>query len=153
MNNGAALILKDDPTEADIKKAAGSKSHPLLYVVERGTGNQTIPLKSVMVIAVDIGQVPEVTGGSFLKSIVQRYKQTGLPMELSETPEETTIAGRNFWKGTLAIQTAMGSHYASQFVTTDEGYLLMFVVGGPDPTSLQEIEKSLGSIHFVDNSK
>src|SRR5579859_2855587 len=153
MNNGAALILKDDPTEADIKKAAGSKSHPLLYVVERGTGNQTISLKSVMVIAVDIGQVPEVTGESFLKSIVQRYKQTGLPMELSETPEETTIAGRNFWKGTLAIQTAMGSHYASQFVTTDKGYLLVFVVGGPDPMSLQEIEKSLGSVHFVDNSK
>jgi len=74
-------------------------------------------------------------------------------MESSETPEEATIAGRNFWKGTLAIQTAMGSHYASQFVTTDKGYLLAFVVGGPDPTSLQEIEKSLESIRFADNPK
>ena len=102
MNNGAALILKGDPTEVDIKKAAGSKSHPLHYFVERGTGNQTIPLKSVIDIAMDIGQM---------------------------------------------------THCASQFVTTDKGYLVMFVAGGPDPASQQEIEKSLGSIHFVDSSK
>jgi len=146
---GAALISTGDPTEVDIRKAAGRRGHPLLYVVEPGVGNQPIPMKSVMVSALDSGDAPELTPELFLKSLSKRFKQTGLPMVVNEAPEEITIAGRSFWKATFAAQTAMGSHYTAQFVTMDKGHLLMFVVGGPDPASLHEIEKSLGLIHFL----
>lgn len=146
---GQAFISTGDPTEVDIKKAAARNGHPLLYVVEGGTGNQPIQVKSVMVLAFDIRPAPELTAQSFLESIAQRYKQTGVPIAISGTPENIMIAGRGFWKTNLAAQTAMGSHFASEFVTENKGYLLMFVVGVPDPTSLREIEKSLESIRFL----
>jgi tetratricopeptide (TPR) repeat protein len=149
---GGAFISTGDPTEVDIRKVADRMGHPLLYVVKGGAGNQPISIKSVMVLAVHMGAAPGLTPESFLKSLSKKFKQTRVPMVVNEVPEEITIRGRSFWKATFAAQTAMGSRYTSEFVTADKGYLLMFVVGGQDPTSLREIEKSLESIHFLGTS-
>jgi hypothetical protein len=45
-------------------------------------------MKSVMVNALDLGTVPGLTHESFLKAVGQRFKQTGVPMELKGAPEQ-----------------------------------------------------------------
>jgi TonB family protein len=147
---GVTLFSTDDPTEIDIQKAAERNGHPLLYVAEGKAGNKPILMKFVMVKAFDVKAAPELTPDSFLKSLSKRFEQTRVRMVVNEAPKEIAIAGRTFWKATFAGQTAMGSLYASYFVTADKGYLLMFVVGGgQDPLSLHAIEKSLDSVHFL----
>ena len=152
MEIGGTLITTGDPTEADARKALERKGHSLLYVVENRAGNQLISMKSVLVNALDLGTVPGLTPESFLKAVGQRFKQTGVPMELNEPPEQTMMGGRSFWKGTFAVQTTTGTRYASQFVTMDKGYLLMFFLGSPDLPGLRDIEKSLKSVRFLDSS-
>jgi hypothetical protein len=95
------------------------------------------------------GTAPGLTPESYLKSIGQRFKQTGVPMELSGMPEQIAIGGKGFWKGNFTIQAATGSFYESEFVTTDKVYFLQFIVVCPDLLRLREIEKSLESIHFL----
>jgi tetratricopeptide (TPR) repeat protein len=152
MEIGGALISTGDPTEADVRRAAERKGHSLLYVVESRVGNQPISMKSVMVNALNLGTVPGLTPESFLKSVGQRFKQTGVPMELNAAPEQIMIGGRSFWKGNFAIQTTAGIRYGSQFVTMDKGYLLMFFLGSPDLQGLRNMEKSLETIRFLDSS-
>jgi tetratricopeptide (TPR) repeat protein len=146
---GGAFISTGDPTEADAKKAAQRNGHSLLYVVEGRVGNQPISMKSVMINALDLAAAPGLTPESLLKSVGQRFKQTGVPMELSGAPERIMIDGREFWKGNFAIQTATGTRCGSQFVTADKGYLLMFILGSPDTPGLRDIEASLTSLHFL----
>jgi tetratricopeptide (TPR) repeat protein len=147
-----ASILTGDPTDEDVRKAASRKIHPLLYVVEGRVGNQPSSTKSVLVSAFDAGSAMEMTPESVVESFAQRYKQVGMSIKSIGTPYQLTIGGRSFWKGTFAIQKAVGTVYGSQFVTTDKGYLVRFSVSGPDLASLHEIEKSLESVRFIAGS-
>ena len=149
---GELLTSTGDPTEEDLKKAGGRQTHPLLYVMEGRIGNQPLSMKTVMAIAFDIQSVPGMTAESYLKSIVQRAKQTGAAMEASGSPEERSIGGRSFWKGNFLVRTATGTNYGCQYVRADKGYLLVFSLAGPDVAGLNEVEKSLSSIHFLNNS-
>ena len=152
MEIGGAFISTGDPTEADVRKAAETKGHSLLYIVEGRVGNQPISMKSVMVNVFDLGTGPGLTPESFLKYAGQRFKQTGVPMNLNEEPQQIMIGGRSFWKEDFTVQTTTGTVYGSQFVTINRGYLLMFSLGGPDLPSLRNIEKSLETIRFLDSS-
>ncbi len=152
MEVGGAFISTGDPTETDTKRAADRMGHPLLYVVERRVGNQPVSTQYIMVTALDLGPVPGLTPKSFLEFNGQRFKQTGLPMELNGPPEQIMIGGRSFWKGNLAFQTTAGTRYVSQFVMMDKGYLLMFYLGSPNLSGLRDIEKSLQSVRFLDSS-
>ncbi len=149
---GGAFISTGDPTEQDTEKAAARKSLPLLYVVEGRAGNRPISTNSVMLNALDMRAAPGLTPEPFLKSIGQRYKQIGVPIELTGTPQEITIGGRKFWRGDFKVQTAAGGAYVSQFVTPDRGYLLLVVVASRDLDGLHQIETSLESMHFQDIS-
>jgi tetratricopeptide (TPR) repeat protein len=152
MEIGEALISTGDPAEADLKKAAERKGSSLLYVVETRAANQPISMKSVMVNVFDLRTLPGVTPESFLAAIGQRFRRTGVPIELNGPPEQVMMGGRSFWKGNLAFQTTTGTRYASQFVTADKGYLLMFALYSPDLPGLRDIEKSLESIRFRESS-
>ena len=149
---GGAFISTGDPTEQDTEKAAARKSLPLLYVVEGRAGNRPISTNSVMLNALDMRAAPGLTPEPFLKSIGQRYKQIGVPIELTGTPQEITIGGRKSWRGDFKVQTAAGDAYVSQFVTPDRGYLLLIVVTSRDLDGLHQIETSLESMHFQDIS-
>ena len=138
----------DDPTQVDARAVAERKGHPLLYVVEDGIGKQSIPVKTVMVTALDIGTAPELAPGSFLKSVSERFKHTGAPLVINEAPAEIALGGRSFWKATFAVQTTMGSIYTTEFVTADKGYFLIFVISSQGPENLHEVEKSLESVRF-----
>jgi hypothetical protein len=93
-----------------------------------------------------------MTVESYIKALAQRFRQTGMPITPSGSPEERPIGGRIFLKQSFLVRAAMGTQYASQFVTLDKGYLLMFSLAGPDLPSLLEVEKSLDSIHFLGGS-
>jgi hypothetical protein len=149
---GEFLTSTGDPTEEDLKKAAGRQTHPLLYVMEGRIGNQPLSMKTVMAVAFDIQSVSGMTAESYLKSIAQRAKQTGAAMEASGSQEERSIGGRSFWRGNFLLRTATGTNYGYQYVRADKGYLLVFLLAGPDVASLNEVEKSLSSIHFLNNS-
>jgi tetratricopeptide (TPR) repeat protein len=151
---GGLLVSTGDPTEEDIKKAAGIQAHPLLYVMEGRVENQPLPMKTVMVIALDIQSGPGTTAESYIKAMAQRAKQTGaaIAMETSGSPEERLIGGRSFWKGNFIVRTATGTGYGSQCVRAEKGYLLVFFLAGPDLASLGEVEKSLDSMHFLNRS-
>ncbi len=104
-----------------------------------------------MINALDLGTVPGLSPESYLKSIGQRVKQAGVPMQLNGAPEQVTIGGRSFWKGNFVLQTGAGTLYDSQFVTIDKGHVLMFVLSSQDLPGLRDIEKSLASVHFLNN--
>jgi tetratricopeptide (TPR) repeat protein len=148
---GALLMSTGDPTEEDLKKAAGRQAHPLLYVIEGRVGNQPLSMKTVMAVAFDIRSVPQTTAESLIKDMAQRTKQSGAAMEASGSPEERSIGGRSFWKGNFIVRTATGTRYESQFMRVEKGYLLVLLFTGPDLASLGEIEKSLDSIHFLNS--
>jgi len=106
-----------------------------------------------MVTALDVRHEPrETTAEVYARAVAQRFKQAGMPMEPSASPEERSIGGRSFWKVNFSLRTAAGVGHGAEFVTADKGYLLMFVLGGPDLASVSEIEKSLQSIHFLETS-
>jgi tetratricopeptide (TPR) repeat protein len=151
MEIGGAIVSTGDPTETDLRKAAGRKGHPLLYAVESRAGNQAISMKSVMVSAFDLGTGPALTPESYLKSIGQRFKQAGAPIEPNGAPVLRTIGGRNFWKGDFLVHTSRGTSYVSQFVSIDKGCLLLFVLSSPDLPALRDIEKSLASVRFLNS--
>jgi tetratricopeptide (TPR) repeat protein len=151
---GGIFLATGDPAEEDVKKAVERQSHPLLFVMEGRVGNQPISTKTVMVTALDVRHEPEQTTAEvYARAVAQRFKQAGMPMEPNASPEERSIGGRSFWKVNFSVRTAAGVGHGTEFVTADKGYLLMFVLGGPDLASLGEVEKSLQSIHFLDASK
>jgi tetratricopeptide (TPR) repeat protein len=151
MEIGGNFISTGDPTEEDLKKAVRGESHQLLFVMENRTGNQPISMKTVMISALEMQPAP-ITAESYIKALGQRFRQTGKAMEASGSPEERLIAGQTFWKQSLLIRTATGTSYGAEFVTTDKGYLLIFLLAAPDPKTLGDLEKSLDSIHFVQDS-
>jgi len=148
---GGGLISTGDPTEADLKKVAARKGHPLLFVMAPRAANRPISLETVMVNALELGTLSGLTPETYLKAIGQRLKQTGVPMEFSGAPQELILGGKSFWKGTFEIQTTTGTGYVSQFVAADKGYLLMFTIASRDLASLSGIEKSMESIKFVEH--
>jgi len=150
---GGIFLATGDPAEEDVKKAVERQSHPLLYVMEGRVGNQPISMKTVMVTALDVRHEPgRTTAEMYARAVAQRFKQAGMPMEPSASPEERSIGGRSFWKVNFSVRTAAGVGHGTEFVTSDKGYLLMFVLGGPDLASLGEVEKSFDSIHFLNNA-
>lgn len=152
MEIGGALISTGDPTEADLKKVVARKGHPLLFVMEPQMAGQPISTKTVIVNALDLGSESALSPETYMGAIGQRLKQAGMPIELTGAPEETKLGGRSFWKGSFRVQTAAGSSYMNQFVASEKGYFLIFMVVSQDPTRLPEIQKSLQSIHFAENS-
>jgi tetratricopeptide (TPR) repeat protein len=148
---GGNFISTGDPTEEDLKQAVRGESHQLLFVMENHTENQPISMKTVMISALEMQPAP-TTAESYIKALGQRFSQTGKAMKTSGSPEERSIAGRVFWKQSLLIRTATGTSYSTEFVTTDKGYLLMFLLAAPDPKTLVNLEVSLDSIQFVRGS-
>jgi len=109
-------------------------------------------MKTVLVSAFDVRSTPEITPESYLKEFARRINQNTMPMEASTVPEKATFGGRNFWKWSTAFQTSAGTIYGSEFATANKGYLLTFSFSSPELATLREIEKSLGSIHFLDSA-
>jgi Flp pilus assembly protein TadD len=148
---GGNIISTGDPTEQDLKKAARAEGHQLLYVMESHAGNQPISGRTVMVSAIEM-QPSAVTAESYVKALGQRFSQTGSPLEARGSPEERAMGGRTFWKQNFLIHTGIGTGDVAQFVTTEKGYLLMFSLTAPDLKTLEDLEKSLESIHFLPGS-
>jgi hypothetical protein len=138
-------------SEQDLKKAVKQESHQLLFVMESRSGNQPISMKSVMVSVLEMQPTP-ITAEAYIKALGQQLGQTGKAMEASGSPEERSIGGQPFWKQNLLTRTAIGTSYGAEFVTTDQGYLLMFLLAAPDPKTLEDLEKSLESVHFLRGS-
>ncbi|MGB8493430.1 MAG: tetratricopeptide repeat protein [Candidatus Acidiferrum sp.] len=149
---GGLLMSTGDPAEEDVKKAVVRQSHPLLYVMEGQVGNQPLSMKTVMAVAIDIQSVPGTTAESYVKALAQQAKQRGAAMDASNSPEDRSIGGRSFWEENFEIRTATGTRYGSECVRAEKGYLLVFILAGPDLASLGEIEKSLDSIQFLESS-
>ena len=149
---GEHVITTDDPVDEDIKKAGERLRHPLLFVTEGSAGTQQASMKTVLVSAFDVRSTPEITPESYLKDFARRINQNTMPMEASTVPEKATFGGRNFWKWSTAFQTSAGTIYGSEFATANKGYLSTFSFSSPELATLREIEKSLGSIHFLDSA-
>jgi Flp pilus assembly protein TadD len=145
---GGNIISTGDPTEQDLKKAASAKGHQLLFVMESRVGNQPISGRTVIVTAIEMQPAP-ITAESYVKALGQRFSQTGSPLEVKGFPEERAMGGRTFWKQNLLVHTATGTGCGVQFVTSEKGYLLMFSLTAPNPKTLEDLEKTLESIHFL----
>ena len=145
---GGNIISTGDPTEQDLKKAVRAEGHQLLYVMESRAGNQPISGRTVMVSALEMQPSP-VTAESYIKALGQRFSQTGGPLELKGSPEKRAIGGRAFWQQNFLVHMATGTSCGAEFVMAEKEYLLMFVLTAPDFKTLQDLEKSLESIHFL----
>lgn len=145
---GGNIISTGDPTEQDLKKAAREEGHQLLYVMESRTGNQPISGRTLMVSAIEMRPAP-INAESYLKALGQRLREKGNAFEVKGSPEERAMGGRIFWKHDILIHTASGTACEAQFVTTEKGYLLLFSLSAPDPKNLQDLEKTLESVHFL----
>jgi Flp pilus assembly protein TadD len=145
---GGNIISTGDPTEQDLKKAARAEGHQLLYVMESRAANQPISGRTVMVSAIEMQPAP-ITAESYVKAFGQRFSQIGGALEVKGSPEERAIGGRSFWKQDILVHTASGTAHGAQFVTTEKGYVLMFSLSAPDPKTLEDLEKTLESVHFL----
>jgi hypothetical protein len=101
--------------------------------------------------ALEMQPVP-ITAESYIKAIGPRFSQKGSPLEVRGSPEEHAMGGRTFWKQDILVHTASGTACAAQFVATEKGNLLMFSLSAPDPKALEDLEKTLESIHFLQGS-
>lgn len=149
VEKGNALLSTGDPTEVDIKKAAARQGHSLLFVMERHAGGEPISAKFIRVSAVDMRAVPGLSPAEFLKSVAEKLKRSGLPIDLRGAPEAVEIGGRRFWRGSFIGRTMEGTRYESQFVTGKRGFLVMFVASAPDLPALHQLEESFESIKFA----
>jgi len=147
---GMALMSTGDPAEVDSKKVAERVNHALLFAADGRDGNQSVSMETVMVTALDIRSAPGLTPRFYLQTLAQQVKQTRAQTEFSETPREVKVGGKSFWKTTFVAQTSAGTRYGSQFALEDKGYLLQFTFGSLDPARVPTLEKSLESIHFLD---
>ncbi|HEY1421853.1 MAG TPA: tetratricopeptide repeat protein [Candidatus Acidoferrum sp.] len=149
---GGTMIATGNATDEDIKKVAGRSGHALLFVRENGSVKELSAVKTAMILAVDVQGIPEITPRTYFASQAELLNhKTGVPMNFSGNPEEVSIGGRRFWKGSFGVQTPAGTRYGSQFVTADSGYLLVFsfsAFDGPELAAVHEMEETMKSVQF-----
>jgi hypothetical protein len=61
-------------------------------------GERTISLKSILINAFDTRGVRQVAPKDFLDGMVQKLKQTSVPVETYEPLQEAQLGGKTFWK-------------------------------------------------------
>jgi tetratricopeptide (TPR) repeat protein len=150
---GGLLMSTGDPVEQDLKRAAAKHAHPLLYVMQPHVANQPLAMKAILISAFDIRNTPEVTAETYIKGIDQRARQSGVAMDASGSSKELLIDSRSFWKLNLMVRTAAGASYETQIARAEKGYMLLVLLIGPDLASVNELENSLQSFHFLSEPK
>jgi Flp pilus assembly protein TadD len=150
---GGALLANGDPMVQDATHAAARNSYPLLLVMEGTTKSHTLSTRSIQVLALHLHMVPTLkTADDLVKSMATTVNAMGTPVEIVGKPEEFPIGGRNFWKMNLTIRMNNGLRHASEIVTLDKGYLLLFIFSSPDAADLEEIIATINSVRFSETA-
>ena len=153
LENLGAHLTTNDPTAQELRRLEAKLVHTLLYATAGKTGESPNSVKSVTIAAIDARFDEHATAASYADAVPRRILMTGIPGEARGAPVQLAIGGRTFWKADFVVRPTTGVRYGTAFVTAIKGYILTFTFGAPDLGTLGEIEKSLESIQFQENTK
>jgi tetratricopeptide (TPR) repeat protein len=149
---GGAIIANGDPMLQDAQHAAARITYPLFYATEGLTKDGAISIRSVQIRALDVSADPNLrTPEEYLTGLATLHSQgIGIPVEPAGKPEQLQVGGGAFWR--LNMSTRVGSIVVSDaaIVAVQKGYLLMFIVAGPDAASRDDLVRAVQSVHFVE---
>src|SRR5262249_20923963 len=140
-------LLPGDPTAEDAQKAAGTECQSLLFATDRREGTPGASIRTVTVAACDMKSAEGMTPETYANSVARLLRESRV-IEENSAVEKRSVNGREFWSLHLILRTPAGPRYAIEFITEQKGYALLFVVGGPDKTSVDEAAKTLDSVQF-----
>lgn len=150
---GLSLLANNDPTMPDLAEAIASNAHQLLVVTKQTTKGISTESSIIQIQAMDARSAPDLKSGEdFLKLGTEFLTRTGLSYSVVAKPEQSTIAGRTFWRIALDFTVKGVISHAVETMTIEKGYVLLFVFASPDASKLDELLHTMQSLRFTDSS-
>lgn len=149
---GSQRLLSGDPTDQDVKKAAGTQCQSLLLVAESREGIPAASIRTVMVSACDAKFTAGMTPETYANGVAQLLRDRHV-IEGNDPVEKRSFGGHEFWKLTMLMSTPAGPRYGTEFISEEKDYMLLFVASGPDKTGVEELAKTLESVRFMKRSE
>ena len=150
---GGEMLAGGDQTLRDAQQAGAAHAYQLLYVTAGKSGAQNYSTRSIQISAFDSTIMPDVTScEDFLKSSAKLFQRLQTPLQATGPPVEMSVGGRRLWRMDLTIRVNDSLNRASEIVTIEKGYLLLFVLSSPDQTGLDELLQNMSSLRFSRSS-
>lgn len=147
---GGAILANGDPILRDLAEASARNGHSLL-VVSEGSRKDGIPgTRSVQIRAFDTGGQPEFTSSeNVAKLMMSLSKIWGDKIEVLGEPEEMHIGVTGLWRVNFRVHVDDVVASGAEVVTLSRGYVLFFIFVARDQAGLEEIARTIYSIHFI----
>jgi len=144
---GGQMIAGGDQTLMDAQRAGAAHAYQLLFVTAG-----KLSTHSLQIAALDATVVPLTSAKDFLTSSASVFQKLRLPIQASGPPMEMSVAGKSLWRMDLITRVETGTVHSSQIVTIDKGYLLLFTLTAPDQAGLEQLIRTMDSLHFYQDS-
>jgi Flp pilus assembly protein TadD len=150
---GGQMLAGGDQTLRDVQQAGAAHAYQLLFVMPGKSGGRSYSTRSIQITALDLTITHDFTSSEdYLKSSAKLFQKLQTPLQPTGPPVVMSIGGRRLWRMDLTIRVNDGLNWASEIVTMEKGYLLLFVLSSPDQEGLEELLKNMNSLRFFQNS-
>jgi Flp pilus assembly protein TadD len=150
---GGEMLAGGDQTLVDAQQAGAAHAYQLLFVTPGKSGGQNFSTRSIQITALDLAIAHDITSGEdYLKSSAKLFQKLQTPLQPTGPPVVMSVGGRRLWRMDLTIRVNDNLNRASEIVTIEKGYLLLFLLSSPDQAGLEELLQSMNSLRFSQNS-
>lgn len=150
---GGEMLAGNDQTLRDAQQAGAAHAYQLLFVTAGKSGTQNYSTRSIQISALDSTIASGTASGEdFLKSSAKLFQRMQTPLQATGPPVEMSVGGRRLWRMDLTIKVNDSLNRASEIVTIEKGYLLLFVLSSPDQAGLDELLQNMNSLRFSPTS-
>lgn len=150
---GGQMLAGGDPTLQDAQQAGAAHAYQLLFVTPGKSGGRSFNTRSIQVTALDLSITHDFTSSEdYLKSSAKLFQKLQTPLQATGPPVVMSIGGRRLWRMDMTVRVNDGLNWASQIVTMEKGYLLLFVLSSPDQAGLEALLQNMDSLRFTQNS-
>jgi hypothetical protein len=140
-------VLSQQPQGATYARNSEVDS-PLLIMGEREPAKGGQHRRMLQILCTDVSERPgQLSADGFLKFEAEANIRIGTGAEYSDTLEQVTLGGREFWKVYFTRKSSILWHGA-HFATIDKTHVLQFVLLSPDEEGLRQLEAVLRTLHF-----
>ena len=143
-------MANGDPVLADATETAARNAHPLFLAAKETTKGISSSFNTIQIAALDRRLAPDVQSGEEFATAmasVLRYRFQALTVVGS--PEQFDNGGRIFWKVKFDVSVQNQVARGVQAVTTEKGYVLLFVFTSVDASKLDDLVGTLLSVRFT----
>jgi Flp pilus assembly protein TadD len=150
---GGEMLAGGDQTLRDAQQAGAAHAYQLLFVTAGKSGGRSYSTRSIQIAALDWTITHDFTSSEdYLKSSAKLFQKLQTPLQATGPPVVLSIGGRRLWRMDLTIRVNDGLNWASEIVTMEKGYLLLFVLSSPDQAGLEALLQNMNSLRFSQNS-